>query len=93
MKQVQVKDQKYEEKSCNACFSNEGTLAKFKTHDKTIFTTNRGNKNNLTPIISHHPLRSRVHVEETLARLLAWQVMYVLQPRSLSFETLLRVLI
>jgi hypothetical protein len=52
MKQVQVKDQKYEEKSCNACFSNEGTLAKFKTHDKTIFTTNRGNKNNLTPIIS-----------------------------------------
>jgi hypothetical protein len=91
MKHVQVKNQKYEEKSCNVFFSNESTFATFKIHDKTTFTTSSDDKNNLTPIISHHPfsesLRFRVHLE---ARLLTKQVMYIMQPRSLSFQTLLR---
>jgi hypothetical protein len=83
-----VKDQKYhKKKSCNVFFSNEGTLATFKTHDKTIFTTNRDDKNNLTPIISHHPffegLRFRVHLEATLERLLVRQG-YLLNKLSVS---------
>jgi len=94
MKHVQVKNQKYEEKSCNVFFSNESTFATFKTHDKTTFTTSSDDKSNLTPIINHHPLseglRFRVHLEATLARLLTKQVMYIMQPRSLSFQTLLR---
>jgi hypothetical protein len=65
MKYVQVRQQTYEKKSCNVFFSNGGTFATFKTRDKTTFTTSRGDKNNLTPIISHHPfsegLRCRVH--------------------------------
>jgi len=71
--------------------TNEGTFATSKTHDKIIFTTNRSDKNNLTPIISHHlffeGLRFRVHLESTLARLLAKQIMYVMQPSFLSFQT------
>jgi len=82
-------------KSCNVFFSNESTFATFKTHDKTTFTTSSSDKNNLTPIISHHPffegLRFRVDLEAILARLLIKQVMYVMQPRSLSFQTLLRL--
>jgi hypothetical protein len=81
-------------KCCNVFFSNESTFGTFKTHDKTTFITNRSYKNNLTPIINHHPfskgLRFKVHLEATLGRLLAKQVMYVMQPRSLSFHTLLR---
>jgi hypothetical protein len=42
-------------KSCNVFFSNESTFATFKTHDNTTFTTSSGDKNNLPPIISHHP--------------------------------------
>jgi hypothetical protein len=53
-------------KICNDFFSNEGTFATFKTHNKTTFTTSRGDKNSLTPIIIHHPfsegLRCRVHL-------------------------------
>jgi YHS domain-containing protein len=38
MKQVQVKDQKYEEKKLqHIFFSNEGTLATFKTHETKYF--------------------------------------------------------
>jgi len=94
MKHVQVRDQKYEKKKLLCFFSNESTFATFKTHDKTTFTISSGDKNNLTPIICHHPfsegLRFRVHLQATLARLLTKQVMYVMQPRSLSFQTLLR---
>jgi hypothetical protein len=97
MKHVQVKDQKYEEIKLQFVFTNESTCATSKTHDKTILTSNRGDKNNLTPIISHHPffegLRFRVHLKATLAMLLVKQVMYVIQPRSLSFQKLLRFLI
>ncbi len=52
-------------------------LLHLKLMKQNIFTTNWADKNNLTPIISHHPffesLRFRIHLEATLARLLARQ--------------------